>query len=125
MYRCDFYLIFSYPSLLISSSILIFESVSCITDMHIILYEYLYFNPENPCLRKKILIFKLAKQHIRHVEGFFEGAKPFLIHFLGSKLMYIPVLSCYSSLHISSYSSLLILLVPYSSSSYIFLSSYT
>jgi hypothetical protein len=28
--------------------------------------------------------------HIRHSEGFLEGAKPFLIH-LGSKLTYIPV----------------------------------
>ncbi len=44
-----------------------------------------------------------------------QGAKPFLIH-LGPK--YILVRPSYSSVHISSYSSLLILLVLYSSSSY-------
>ncbi len=43
-YRCDFSLISSYPSLLISSSFLIYESVSFIQDMHINLYKYIYFN---------------------------------------------------------------------------------
>ena len=76
---------------------------------------------KNPCLRKKI--------HIRHSEGFFEGAKPFLIH-LGSKLMYCiyrcdHVILLFISLLILLFLSLLMLLVLYSSSSYIFLSSYT
>jgi hypothetical protein len=116
----------SYPSLLISShsSFLIFESVSCIADIHInFFYKYLYFNSWKIPVWGKRFLFLSRQNTYSSFWGFFEGAKPFLIH-LGSKLMYVYTGgSCYSSLHISSYYFLLI--SSYYSSSYIFLSSYT
>ena len=73
VYRCDFLLISSYPSLLISSSFLIFESVSCITDQHIILYKYLYFNSwKIPVWGKRFLFLSWQKGVFRGGQAFFD-----------------------------------------------------
>ncbi len=56
----------------------IFESVCCITDMHINIIIIIYILiTENRCLRKKIFIFKLAKHIFVILRGFLKVAKPF------------------------------------------------
>ncbi len=126
---------FSYSSLLI----LLFLSLFILlvgTILRLLILLFLYFK----------LFVVLLTWYICHSEGFFEGAKPFLIH-LRSKLMYTVrpyvltfllypffisffdlfflLLSSYSSLHISLllllFLSLLILHVLYSSSFYSYL----
>ncbi len=79
-----FFSISSYSSLLI----LIFLSllillVGAILRLLILLFLYFY------CLLYYRHAYKLYT-HISYSEGFFEEAKPFLIH-LGSKFMYLPV----------------------------------
>jgi hypothetical protein len=84
-------------------------------------------------LRLLILLFFYFKLfvvlYVRHSEGFFEGATPFLIH-LGSKLMYMVQLYVLTFLFYPFYGFLTFLLVTlflfFSSclSSYSFFSSY-
>ncbi len=100
----SFLFISFYPSLLISS----FSSS----------YRYYSLSSYSFFLYFKLIIV-LQTWYLRHSEGFFEGAKPFLIH-LGSKLMYtffflsvfwsflLVTLFLFFSSYLSSYSSLLI-----------------
>jgi hypothetical protein len=108
----------SYPSFLI----LLFLSLLILlvgTILRLLILLFLYFK----------LFVVLRTKYIRHSEGFFEGAKPFLIH-LGSKLIYTVrpygtfftffVSSFYCFIFSSCYSLLILLFI----SLFLFFSSY-
>ncbi len=101
-----FFLFFTYYSLSSYSSFFIFESVCCITDMHIN-YKNVFQFLKNRCLWKKIFIFKLAK-HISVILRFFWGDHAYFDLFgvkvyTGATILFF---SSYLFLFFSSYLSL-------------------